>query len=125
MITQDLHKVELDSTAWCLQHEAYCRAVELMVTFDQLSVGSLASAEFLCRQIQMQEERWRERANNAGDTAGSLQDAHVYAGLATRGNICICPLLQEYVSDELKKETAVAKERRKAREERALAKPGK
>ena len=42
----------------------------------------------------------------------------------TRGNVCVCPLLQEWASAQLAKEQALLKERRKAREERDLAKKG-
>ena len=38
-----------------------------------------------------------------------------------RGNICVSPKLAEHLKGELTKELAVAKERRRAREERALA----
>jgi hypothetical protein len=37
-----------------------------------------------------------------------------------RGNLCVCPALQDWISEELRKESAVLKERRKAREERSL-----
>ena len=38
---------------------------------------------------------------------------------------CICPALTDYLADEARKDTAVMKEMRKAREERNLAKPKK
>jgi hypothetical protein len=60
-----------------------------------------------------------------GDDAASLQDARIFTGEAQRGGLCISPKLQEWVANELKIESAVLKERRKAHEERALAKPGK
>eukprot|EP00959_Pyramimonas_sp_CCMP1952_P429795 9001226-Pyramimonas_sp.AAC.1 len=37
------------------------------------------------------------------------------------GNLCICPDPQSWVTAELARECAIAKERRKAREERTLA----
>ena len=37
--------------------------------------------------------------------------------------MCVCPQLQSFVATELAREAALAKERRKAREERALPKP--
>ena len=47
-------------------------------------------------------------------------------GLAgARGELCICPLLSEWIAKELQKESAVMKERRKAGEERVLARPKK
>jgi hypothetical protein len=41
----------------------------------------------------------------------------------TRGSLCICPELSAWIAGELSKESAVMKEKRKAREERALQKP--
>ncbi len=72
----------------------------------------------------MVEERWKSRIAGAVD-AEAVQDAHLYAGPSTRGTLCIHPGLQEWIASELSKEYAVSKERRKAREERALQKPVK
>ena len=55
-------------------------------------------------------------------TSGS-DDAHLYLGIGqTRGHIMVCPSLQEWIGEELRKENLVLKERCKAREER-LPKP--
>ena len=54
-----------------------------------------------------------------------MQEAHLYAGSSSRAGLCISPELSEWVADEMRKESAVMKERRKAREERALSKPKK
>ena len=102
-------------------HESFCRTLELLVTFDQLNPAALAAGEYCARQIQLIEERWKDRATGAPDQAAASQDAHIYSGLGTRG--CISPKLQEWVAGELRKESAVMTERRKAREERSLAKP--
>ena len=51
-----------------------------------------------------------------------MDETHLFLGTAeTRGNVCVAPLLQNWIGEELAKEAAAAKERRKAREERALA----
>ena len=51
-------------------------------------------------------------------------DAHLYLGASSaRGGFCTCPDSQEWIAEELRKESSVAKERRKAREERALLRP--
>ena len=42
---------------------------------------------------------------------------------ATRGLIMVAPALEDYVAGELHRESAAAKERRKMREERGLARP--
>ena len=104
-------------------HEMCCRLLEIMLCFDQLQAGSLASAEFIVRQIQTQEQRWKERAmGNIGD---AQQEANMYSGIQNRCNLCLCPALTEWVAEEARKESAVQKELRKAREERGLAAPKK
>jgi hypothetical protein len=49
---------------------------------------------------------------------------HVYLG-AQHDHIRGCPALQAHIAEELRKEAAVSKERREAREERQLAQPKK
>ena len=103
-------------------HEVCCLVLETMVVYDQLAVTNLASAEQIGRQLQLIEEKWKDRF---GQSDGSAEDnTHLYLG-AQHGHICVCPALQAHIADELRKEAAVSKERRKAREERQLAKPKK
>jgi hypothetical protein len=68
------------------------------------------------------EERWRDRVQS-GASAEAQLDAHLYAGMPTRGGLCICPDLSKWISEELQREASVMKEKRKAREERALVRP--
>jgi hypothetical protein len=70
----------------------------------------------------MQEERYRDRMAPNVDQGNA--DAHLILGSdLMRGNVCVCPRLSEHLKDQLVAEWSVAKERRKAREERELAKP--
>ena len=119
------------------QHEFLCRLVETLLTFDQTQGEHLATLELSVRQIQLLEERAHGSARNTtAAKAGANGDGknkttplvgaydQVEAGLClgvseTRGNLCICPSLQEWIAEQLRAESAVAKERRKAREERA------
>ena len=103
-------------------HEICCAVLELMVTYDQFHVGKSAAAEKVARDLQLQEERYSNRLSVA--QSGS-EEAAMFGGLGTRGNLCICPELKAHVAEELKSITAVNKERRKAREERALVKAPK
>ena len=103
-------------------HELCCAALELMMCYDQFHIGNSAAAEKISRDLQMQEERYADRSNVAKE--GS-EEAAIFRGLGTRGNLCICPDLKAHVAEELKSITAVSKERRKAREERALIKAPK
>lgn len=102
-------------------HAAACLMLEAMCSYDQLNCANLASAEHAARQIQLTQERWKERATGSADAQEMHLEFHVFAGTSTRGHLCICPDLTEWISDELKRESAINKERRKAREERALA----
>jgi len=52
-----------------------------------------------------------------------MHDYHIMSGLKNRSALCICPELRSYMSLETAKESAILKERRKAREERTLAHP--
>ena len=44
-----------------MSHDAFCRQLELMVCFDQLNSGALSAAEFAARQIQLIEEKHRDK----------------------------------------------------------------
>eukprot|EP00959_Pyramimonas_sp_CCMP1952_P393968 8254733-Pyramimonas_sp.AAC.1 len=85
-----------------------------MTIYDQLNVVDLASGELLAHIVQLHEERCRERL--APETKGDNLDTHLILGCdLVRGNICVSPQLAEHLKEELTKEWAVAKERRKAR----------
>ena len=78
--------------------------------------------ELPARMVQLCQARWRERLLGAVE-GGSIEDErHLFMGTdEVRGNICICPALNEWIGDQLHKEALASKEARKAREERALA----
>jgi len=117
------------------QHEFLCRLIDTTCTFDQLQPVNLASSELIFRQLQLVEERVYEagvassaRASKGKDKGKSdvvvgaydAVESSLYLGTSeTKGNLCICPALQEWIAEQLKAEAAVAKERRKARDERA------
>ena len=64
-------------------HELCCRVLHTMCVYDQINAGNLASAEHCARLLQLVEERWKSRVMGAAD-AEAVQDAHLYAGTATR-----------------------------------------
>ena len=86
-------------------------------------VTALAMMELLVRQIQIIEEQLKDKFYTG--TGESAIDLHLMSGLSNRCKLCICPSLSTFVASEAAKDTAVMKERRKAREERALLKPKK
>ena len=111
-------------------HEFLCRTLETFVSFDQVNAPNLAGVELLCRQLQLLEERVYEaeltalsakkKSDSGLKSAYELVDSGLFLGTTeTKSNLCICPALSEWISEQLRAEAAVAKERRKAREERA------
>ena len=104
-------------------HDALCRILETAMCYDQLNGPALASMELVCRQIQCVEERYKDKFQG-GDVAGTGSlEHHLMAGIQSRSQLCICPALNDWLAEEIRKQTAVDKERRKAREERTLARP--
>ena len=96
----------------------------------------MASFEVVARQLQLLEERVYEARSpspavasakaKAGGKSGSAASSSVpetsyFLGAGvSKANLCISPKLLEYIADQMKAEAAISKERRKAREERAL-----
>ena len=117
----------------CQQHEAYCRWFEEGICTDQLNLPDLVCAELQARRLQLLEEQCYEtllRQSAGGKKKGGKGqedplaaeiEAQLFLGSgASKGNMCICPALAEWLSDQLKAEASIAKERRKARDERRL-----
>ena len=87
-------------------------------------VIDLCSAETMCRSMQVAEARHRNRLQSS--TPDASVDTHLYKGTdLVRGNVTLAPLLQKFFKDELAREYARAKELRKCREDRAVARPKK
>ena len=111
-----------------IAHDTACRVLHTLVSYDQYDVSESAAAEIISRQIQMIEERHRDggaQSSEGKNSAHSSQDTHLFLGTAaSRGGLCVCPALQEWISEELRRESSIMKERRKAREERALNNKG-
>lgn len=109
-----------DNDALVMHHEAQCRFLETAACYDQLDLCCLASAELACRQLQVCEERL---ADKFIDDKDQPNDFYLMSGTSGRSQLCVCPELKAWVAEEARKESAVLKERRKAREERVLARP--
>ena len=111
-----------NTDAGVMAHETACNTLETMICYDQLDVSNIASAELMAREVQIVEEKWKDKI-----LGSDTEDRQIFLGDSRSRGVCVCPLLQEWVAEELKKEALITKERRKAREERNLArnKPGK
>ena len=99
------------------EHGLLCDIIELAVSYDQLDISSLASFELAVRRVQMLEEAYA--ANPKQPRFDSQSKLH-FMGQGRR-NSAVAPALVAHVASELRDEASVAKERRKAREEAALA----
>ena len=100
-------------------HLLCSRLLETMISYDQLNACDLACGELIARTLQVQEERYRARSSS---TEPENINRDLMMGTAeVRGDVCVAPALQQYVSAELAREVAAQKELRKAREERQLA----
>ena len=102
-----------------VEHEGLCKILHTMLTYDQLDISNLASAELIARGIQRIEEKHKYKLQ-ASDESGEGALFMGAMGGARIGSV-VSPKLTEWVGGELQKEALVAKERRKAREERNLA----
>jgi len=112
----------------CRYREFFCRVLETMVCHDQTKEPNLAAAELTCGQLQLIEEQQYDDsaatgAKKDGKTVKVTADTGTYIVMgtqATRSVVCVFPALTEWLAEQLRAEAAVAKGRRKAREERAL-----
>ena len=102
-----------------MMHHDLCSILETAVCYDQLDMPALASMELLVRQIQIIEERFKDRFMQSSSSSQDF-DRHLMSGNTSRTQICVCPELIDWLAKESSKTTAIDKERRKAREERAL-----
>ena len=100
-------------------HEMLCRILQTMVVYDQLDVENIASAELVVRGIQRIEEQHKLKLTSVDDAGESALFLGTSGG--SRGGTVVSPKLAEWIGSEMQKEAAIAKERRKAREERALS----
>jgi hypothetical protein len=103
-------------------HQSLCKIMETGLIYDQLNMGNIAMGEMMMRELMVIEERYKDRAlNHQKDNV----ERALFLGSEQRINLCIHPELIKYIGEEMRAEALILKERRKAREERALLKPPK
>ena len=77
----------------------------------------------MARQLQLCEERYKDKIVSSRALGSGGEEQFFFTGMqATRG-IMVAPALSEWIAKQLSAESAIAKERRKAREERLLVHP--
>ena len=109
-------KIDPESAAYVF-HDLVGYALELGATYDQLDMVNLASFELLGRVYHMIEEtRGQMTTEGLDHYIGRDSTGGVRRGIA------LAPGLAEDAVSKQSKETEILKQRRKAREERALAK---
>ena len=96
------------------EHAHLCDMLQMAVSYDQLDVSSLGCFELLVRRLRMLEE-----AYGANPKAPRFDAQNHFMGQGKK-NVAVAPALVAHVAGELRDEAAVAKERRKAREEASL-----
>ena len=96
------------------EHGLLCDVLEAAVTYDQIDISCCVCFELLVRRLQMLEE-----AYSANPKQPRFDSQAHFMGQG-RKTSAVAPALIAHVATELKDEAAVAKERRKAREEAAL-----
>eukprot|EP00971_Amphidinium_carterae_P343138 6482725-Amphidinium_carterae.1 len=101
------------------EHAMLMEMLEAATIYDQIDISSLCSFELLARRVSVLEE-----AYYSNPKAPRFDGSEHLQGLGKRG-AAIMPALTEYASKQMQSEAAIQKERRKAREEQALAKNGR
>lgn len=105
-----------------MEHESWSRVLQAFITYDQVDGSNLAGIELIVRALQRIEEKHKHKLVATED--GGENALFMGSSSGSRAGTIICPKLSEWIGEELKKEAMVSKERRKAREERALSRKG-
>jgi len=107
------------------EHQFLSELIEQCLSFDQLNGANLLAMESVARRYQLWEEMYSSHlalAESGDSSADWLDERRLFLGHArSRGHALVSPLLEKWVAEKLAEESAVLKERRKGREERALA----
>ena len=107
------------------EHQFLSECLEWGATYDMMNLGELLVFEHIARRYQLWEEVYASalREAESGEQGTDwLDERRLFLGTGrSHGSALVSPELEEHVSGELQKESAVLKEKRKGREERALA----
>ncbi|CAK0853099.1 unnamed protein product, partial [Prorocentrum cordatum] len=122
---------KLEPTQWCVQEHFQCtQYIRLLLLSDQCDGTNLQACEAIFRRMQTIEysylEKVREREGAYESGKLSIEELTHFAG-STRisSSLMVCPDWLEFVRKEVEREAALAKNLRKAREEKEALKKGK
>ena len=105
-------------------HAEFSKLMQTMCTYDQLDGANLACGELVARQLQLCEEKYKDKILAQRGGGGLQQDeGYFFTDMGSTRGIMVSPELTKWVAGRLQAESSIAKERRKAREERQLAAP--
>jgi len=118
-------EARLDYTAGGIgEHFAICKFLELITTYDMQDVSQSAGVEFLCRRLQTIHDHWKHKMPPqvvGNRQSGNEEDSIVLFDIRETAGACeVMPKFAAWLGGEVGKKALADKERRKAREERAL-----
>ena len=122
---------KLDSGSWGIQeHYQLSMTLKYAIQFDQLNPYNNLFCEVIVRRLQTIEYAYMERAREqeAKLVGGklSLEEQSTLGGITrAAATLMVCPELLEHVKSEVERDAQLAKNLRKAREERELARKKK
>lgn len=97
------------------EHPTLMEIMEFATTYDQLDISAIASFELLSRRVALLEEAYAACPRNP-----RFEGHEYFAGLGRR-TAAVSPALSQHVASALQPGAQISKERRKARDEAALA----
>ena len=115
---------KIHATAWGVQeHFQVSMSLRQSLIVDQLDLCNLLSSEIQFRRLQTIEFSYAEKAREIESRAAggrlSLEEQTSFGGVTRQyATLMICPQLLEHVKTETEREASLAKNLRKAREER-------
>ncbi|CAE7615478.1 unnamed protein product [Symbiodinium sp. CCMP2592] len=118
---------KVDSSAWGIQeHWQLSNVIKHALQTDQLNGCNLLSLEVMFRRLQTIEYAYSEKAKDSESRAVggrlSLEEQQTFGGTTRLAStLMVCPELLEHVKAEVERDASLAKNLRKAREERELA----
>ena len=118
---------KIEASSWGVQeHFQLSMIAKHALQVDQLNGYNNLFLEVIFRRIQTIEysyaDRAREQESKAVGGRMSLEEQQTFGGVTRQaGTLMICPELLDYVKSEVERDASLAKNLRKAREERELA----
>lgn len=118
---------KVDAASWGVQeHFQLSMIIKHAMQVDQINAYNNMFCEVIFRRLQTIEYAYAEKVRDAeSKSVGgrlSVEEQQTFGGLTRQaGTLMICPELLDYVKGEVERDASLAKNMRKAREERELA----